>query len=372
MSTPAVRARDLGLPFRGTPGPLNAITDVPGVLVGMTTIIAGYGPLEPGQGPVRTGVTAILPRGRQKPLQGVWAGTFRFNGNGEMTGVHWIEDGGYFVGPVCLTNTHAVGVAHHAAVRWMIDTYPEEFQKHIWAMPVVAETYDGVLNDINGQHLTPEHVLQALDRASGGPVLEGNHGGGTGMVAYGFKGGTGTASRQVSPSGIPGTVGVLVQANHGSREWLEIFGQRWVDRTAAPPVFEEERGSIIVVIATDLPLLPHQLKRVARRAALGIGRHGTVGGNSSGDLFLAFSTANPPPLPNRANGLMNLAVLPDDASDPIYEAVVQGVEEAVLNAMTAAESMPSINPPGLVEAIPHHVLRDIAKRLTIREDAPTQ
>ncbi len=364
------RARDLGLPFRGTPGPLNAITDVPGVLVGMTTLITGDGALIPGQGPVRTGVTGILPRGRQRPLRGVWAGTFRFNGNGEMTGVHWIEDGGYFVGPVCLTNTHSVGIAHHAAVRWMIDTYPEEFQqRHLWAMPVVAETYDGVLNDINGQHLRQEHVLDALHQASAGPVMEGNYGGGTGMIAYGFKGGTGTASRQISPAGMRGTVGVLVQANHGSREWLEIFGMRWEDR-AAPPVFEEDRGSIIVVIATDLPLLPHQLKRVARRAALGIGRHGTVGGNSSGDLFLAFSTANPPPLPNRDNGLITLAVLPDDASDPIYEAVIQCVEEAVLNAMTAAQPMTSINPPGLVEAIPHDVLRDMAKRLKSREDAP--
>lgn len=252
----------------------------------------------------------------------------------------------------------------------MIDTYPEEFQqRHLWAMPVVAETYDGVLNDINGQHLRQEHVLDALRQASAGPVMEGNYGGGTGMIAYGFKGGTGTASRQISPAGMRGTVGVLVQANHGSREWLEIFGMRWEDR-AAPPVFEEDRGSIIVVIATDLPLLPHQLKRVARRAALGIGRHGTVGGNSSGDLFLAFSTANPPPLPNRDNGLINLAVLPDDASDPIYEAVIQCVEEAVLNAMTAAQPMTSINPPGLVEAIPHDVLRDMAKRLKSREDAP--
>ncbi len=365
MST--IRARDLGLPFRGETGPYNAITDVPGVMVGMTTLIEGDGPLTPGRGPVRTGVTAILPRGFEKPLLPVWAGTFRFNGNGEMTGVHWIEDGGYFAGPICLTNTHSVGIAHHAAIRWMIQTYPEDFLPvHQWAMPVIAETYDGVLNDINGQHLTESHVLSALMGARSGPVPEGSTGGGTGMIAYGYKAGTGTASRRIAAGSSAYTVGVLVQANHGARQWLEVLG---VPYGAEDTPETMDRGSIIVVIATDIPMMPHQLKRVARRATLGIGRHGTVGGNSSGDLFLAFTTKNPPPMP--ASGAEDIIVraLNDNSFDPVYEAVVQCVEEAVLNAMVQAGPMVAAKPEGRqIPAISHERLRAIARVLRDRSN----
>lgn len=358
-----VRARDLGLPFRGQPGTFNAITDVPGVLVGLTTLIHGEGPLVVGEGPVRTGITAILPRGYHTPLSPVWAGTFRFNGNGEMTGVHWIEDGGYFAGPICLTNTHSVGIAHHAAVQWMIRQYPDDFlPQHQWAMPVVAETYDGVLNDINGQHIQAPHVLAALNQAHSGPVPEGSVGGGTGMIAYGFKAGTGTASRQVSIAGEGFHVGVLVQANHGARPWFSVGGVPWVG--GPQPAVDHDMGSIIVIIATDIPMMPHQLKRVARRATIGMGRNGTVGGNSSGDLFLAFSTAMGPPLPADDTPFVSLRALADPQFDAVYEAVADSVEEAVLNAMVAALPMQAVKPDGVwVEAISHEQLRALARRL---------
>lgn len=327
------RARDLGLDVPGIPGPLNAITDIPGVEVGVTTLIAGQGPLVVGKGPVRTGVTAILPRGHDDRLIPVWAGIHALNGNGEMTGSHWIRDGGYFLGPILITNTHSVGMAHHAATGWMIEHYPEIKAEHVWAMPVVAETYDGVLNDINGRHLSEEHVRAALDCARGGPVPEGAVGGGTGMIAYEFKGGTGTASRRVGEY----TVGVLVQANHGIRDWLTVFGTHVGPHLRDDLLSERERGSIIVVVGTDAPMMPHQIQRLARRAGIGIGRNGTPGGNNSGDIFLAFSTANPQPMAHRAPLMLGLGMLNDEYLDPIYQAAVESVEEAVVNAMLAAE-----------------------------------
>jgi D-aminopeptidase len=355
------RGRELGLPFRGTPGPLNAITDVPGVLVGLTTLIEGEGPLVPGRGPVRTGVTAILPRGREPAWRPVWAGFHAFNGNGEMTGVHWIREGGWLAGPILLTNTHAVGIAHHAAVRWMLRTHAAAFaEAHRWAMPVVAETYDGVLNDINGLHLAEDHVLQALDRADGGPVAEGSSGGGTGMIAYEFKAGTGSASRRVGAGGLEGVVGVLVQANHGRRPQLQVLGVPIGEHLVEDRLFGPEAGSIVVVVATDLPLLPHQLARLARRAGLGMARGGTTGGNGSGDLFLAFSTAGGPEL-GAASG--SHGALGDGALDPLFAAVVEAVEEAVVNALLAAEPMRALRPAGrLVPALPADRLLALMRR----------
>lgn len=355
----APRARDIGLPLPGTPGPHNAITDVPGVLVGSTTLRADAGSATP---QVRTGVTAILPRGFLEEPQPVWAGVHALNGNGEMTGTHWIRDGGYFVGPILLTNTHSVGIAHHAAVRWMVDQYRTAWNAtHLWAMPVVAETYDGVLNDINGQHVTAEHVQAAIATAAGGPVAEGNVGGGTGMICYEFKGGTGTASRRVEAAGRTWTMAALVQANHGIRPWLTVCGRRvgealTEDRMPDQPA---ERGSIIVILATDAPMLPHQLNRLARRGGLGIARNGSPGGNNSGDIFLAFSTANPGPLPQLDGPLRHMEMLSDEVFDPFYLAAVEAVEEAVLNAMLAAEDTPIFRPRdgGVCRALASRVLQ---------------
>ena len=335
-------ARKLGWKLQGRPGPGNAITDVKGVLVGTTTLN------EP-EGRVRTGVTAILPLGHAREPRIVHAGIHALNGNGEMTGAHWIRDAGYFFGPICITNTHGVGVAHHAAVKWMIAHYAQAFREHhLWAMPVVAETYDGVLNDINGQHLREEHVLAALDGAKAGPVAEGNAGGGTGMICYEFKGGTGTASRLVALAGREYTIGVLVQANHGRRDWLTVLGEPVGRQLTGDRLLEREQGSIIVVVATDAPLRPDQLDRLARRGAIGIGRSGTPGGNSSGDIFLAFSTANARPLPQLDAPLQTLSHLNDEILDPAYEAVVEVTDEAILNAMLAAEDMTTLKPPGRV------------------------
>ncbi len=335
------RARELGLPLQGEPGPHNAITDVPGVEVGYRTIRR-----EEEQPAVRTGVTAILPFGKGGPLRPAWAGSFALNGNGEMTGLHWVKDGGYFVGPVCLTNTHSVGIVHHAAVRYMIDTYRGAFTSdHLWALPVVAETYDGVLSDVLGQRVTEEDALSAIAAARGGRVAEGSVGGGTGMICYGYKGGSGTSSRRVRTGGVEGVVGAFVQANFGRPDLLTVCGVP-VGRLLAPGGAEPEMGSVIGVVATDLPMLPHQLGRVARRAALGIARTGSSGGNSSGDLFLAFSTANPSPLPRSGEDVLQFAALNDERFDPVYEAVCQAVEEAVLNALLAGEAMTAVRPAG--------------------------
>ncbi|MBL0371437.1 P1 family peptidase [Rhizobium sp. KVB221] len=337
----AKRARDYDVPFSGNTGPLNAITDVEGIHVGFSTIREET-PRPGRKRPVRTGVTAIVPHAQSDVPVPVFAGVHRFNGNGEMTGSHWIEDGGYFLGPVLITNTHGVGMAHHGAVEWMLQRYASTYDSDdfLWIMPVVAETYDGVLNDINGQHVTVQHAHEALNSAASGPVAEGNVGGGTGMITYGFKGGTGTASRVVEINGKRHVIGALVQANHGQREWLTIsgvpVGPEMMDKSPASQM--QERGSIIVVIATDLPLAPHQLTRLARRGAIGIGRNGTVGGNNSGDIFLAFSTANALPMRHKAAQVLSIDMVNDDILDPVYQAAIESVEEAVINAMFAAET----------------------------------
>jgi len=368
MTTPRPRARDLGIPFDGEPGPLNAITDIAGIEVGFTTLIEGEGPVVPGKGPIRTGVTALLPRGKLGPPRAVFAGHFGFNGNGEMTGTHWIEDAGVFLGPVILTNTHSVGIAHHAACKWMVSAYPEFFiDGHGWAMPVVAETYDGMANDIVGHHVTEDHVRAAIEGATSGPVAEGNVGGGTGMMTYEFKGGTGTASRIARVGEESWTVAALVQSNFGARQDLVIrgrpVGRMLPDDAPLTDIRRPETGSIIVVIATDAPLLPHQLKRVAKRGALGIGRTGTVGGHSSGDIMLAFSTANRDelvPTGGPQPPMRSFEALDDRFLDSIYRPAVEAVEEAVINAMVAAETMTLVKPAGRQwTAIDHGFLREL-------------
>src|SRR6267378_1587913 len=347
------RARDLGVPFDGTPGPLNAITDVAGVTVGHATIIKGEGKLVVGQGPVRTGVTAIFPRGATNgdPVFGGW---FTLNGNGEMTGTTWLEESGFLAGPVMITNTHSVGIVRDAVIEWLVRK-GFEFD---WSLPIVAETWDGSLNDINGFHVTKEHAFAALDSARGGPVPEGNVGGGTGMICNQFKGGIGTASRRLPADRGGYTIGVLVQCNYGSRARLSIagvpVGQEIPDLLPTRDTMPTARGSIIIVIATDAPLLPHQLKRVAKRASLGVGRLGGTGGNPSGDIFVAFSTANPGAARPDAN--VSVTMLPNERIDPLFAATIQATEEAIVNAMVAAETMTGIN--GMrVYALPHDRLR---------------
>ncbi len=335
-----MRARDLGLPFPGTPGPLNAITDVAGVSVGTKTL------LDPARH-MRTGVTAIIPRmdaGRPEPVR---AGQATLNGNGEMTGTHWINDGGYFLGPVLITNTHGIGACHTGATRWMIDRYAAHFRDTIaWAMPVVAETYDGILNDINAMFVQPEDAVDALNSATSGRVAEGAVGGGTGMIAYEFKAGTGTASRRVELGGETYTVGVLVQANHGKRPWFNVLGQPVGRLMPFEGLVPRETGSIIVVIATDAPLSTISLRHLARRAGLGLGRGGTPGGNSSGDIFLAFSTAPFGPMPQQAGPLIQRSELNAELLDPIYLAAVEAVEESVVNAIVAGTDTPTFRFPG--------------------------
>jgi len=348
-----IRARDLGVPFDGTPGPLNAITDVAGVTVGHATIISGQGKLVVGQGPVRTGVTAVFPRGATNgdPVFGGW---FTLNGNGEMTGTTWLEESGFLAGPVMITNTHSVGVVRDAVIEWLVKK-GFEFD---WSLPVVAETWDGSLNDINGFHVTKQHTFAALDSARGGPVTEGNVGGGTGMICNQFKGGIGTASRRLPQARGGYTVGVLVQCNYGLRARLSIagvpIGQEIPDLLPTRDTIPTERGSIIIVIATDAPLLPHQLKRIAKRASLGVGRLGGTGGNTSGDIFVAFSTANPGAAKPDAN--VSVTMLPNERISPLFEATIQATEEAIVNAMVAAQTMTGAD--GLrVYALPHDRLR---------------
>jgi len=358
-----VRARDLGIPFAGTPGPLNAITDVNGVEVGHTTLIRGVGRLIVGQGPVRTGVTAILPRGKE--YAPVFAGWFALNGNGEMTGTTWVDESGFLEGPIMITNTHSVGIVRDAVIAWQADNeyFDPVFRNMWWSLPVVAETYDGFMSDINGFHVTKEHVFSALDSAKGGPVPEGNVGGGTGMMCHGFKGGIGTASRELSMKARSYTLGVLVQANYGLREHLMIAGVP-VGREIADlmPDFKSGRpdtGSIIVVVATDAPLLPHQLKRIARRVPLGIAKVGGVGDNGSGDIFIAFSTANPGAA--QRSGIAQLQMLPNDMITPLFEATVQATEEAIVNALVTAETMTGIN-GNTIHALPTDRLKTILRR----------
>ena len=361
----APRARDLGVPFDGTPGPLNAITDVAGVLVGQTTLISGDGPLVVGKGPVRTGVTAILPRGADSIARFSFAGWFSENGNGEMTGTTWIEESGFLEGPVMITNTHSVGVVRDAVVAWRVARGPADARGSLWSLPVVAETWDGELNDINGFHVKQEHVFQALDSARAGPVEEGNVGGGTGMICNGYKGGIGTSSRKLSDKDGGYTIGVLVQCNYGTRLNLRIAGipvGREIpndDLRSSLPQDIVERGSIIVVVATDAPLLPHQLKRLARRVSLGLGRTGSIAGNGSGDIFVAFSTANPDA--NALDHVVELRMVPNDSLNPIFAATVQATEEAVVNAMVAARDMTGIDGHH-INALPHDRLREVLRK----------
>jgi L-aminopeptidase/D-esterase-like protein len=373
------RARDLGVPFDGTPGPLNAITDVAGVLVGQVTLISGSGPLVVGQGPVRTGVTAILPRGRASG-DPVMAGWFTLNGNGEMTGTTWVEESGFLRGPVLITNTHSVGVVRDAVIEWLVRR-DRDLSAYDWSLPIVAETWDGTLNDINGFHVKRDHVFAALDSARDGPLAEGNVGGGTGMVCHRFKGGIGTASRRITIEDQSYTVGVLVQCNYGARAQLRVAGVPvgteipdqlpcYATRGTLPRgerfprcagvgsgergAGGSEQGSIIVVVATDAPLLPHQLKRVAKRVTLGIARMGGIGGDSSGDIFIAFSSANPGAA--ATTGHPSATYVPNEEINPIFEATAQATEESIVNALVAAQTMTGANDVR-VTALPHDRLR---------------
>ncbi|HEY3973197.1 MAG TPA: P1 family peptidase [Candidatus Sulfotelmatobacter sp.] len=352
------RARDLGVPFDGTPGPNNAITDVRGVEVGNTTLISGEGKLEVGKGPVRTGVTAIHPRGKGSN-DAVFAAWFTLNGNGEMTGTTWVEDSGFLNGPVMITNTHSVGVVRDAVIAWKVRHGTPDMEGYWWSLPVVAETWDGDLNDINGFHVKPEDAFHALDTAHSGPVEEGNVGGGTGMICNEFKGGIGTSSRILDGKSGGYTVGVLVQCNYGAREQLRIAGVNVGREIPEHAGRQQDIGSIIVVVATDAPLIPTQLKRIARKVSLGLGRDGSYSGDGSGDIFIAFSTANPGAVGTK--GLRQLTMLPNDSLNPIFLATVQATEEAVVNAMVAAETMTGINNHTVV-ALPHDRLREVLKK----------
>jgi D-aminopeptidase len=359
------RARDLGVPFDGTPGPLNAITDVAGVTVGHTTLISGAGKLEVGKGPVRTGVTAVFPRGKEVNDTGVFAGWWSLNGNGEMTGTTWVEESGILTGPVMITNTHSVGVVRDAVIQWTVAHRKVGPDDDWWSLPVVAETWDGYLNDINGFHVKAEDAFHAIDSSHGGSVEEGAVGGGTGMVCNGFKGGIGTSSRRLSEKDGGYTVGVLVQCNYGSRQNFRVAGipvGREIpsdDPYAFAPDDITERGSIIVIVATDAPLLPHQLKRLARRVSLGLGRNGSISGNGSGDIFIAFSTANTGGA--AVDRVVDLKMLPNDKLNPVFAATVEATEESIINAMVAAASMTGIDNHRVI-ALPHDQLRAILKK----------
>ncbi|HEV7612944.1 MAG TPA: P1 family peptidase [Steroidobacteraceae bacterium] len=359
------RARELGVPFDGTPGPFNAITDVAGVTVGHTTLISGSGRLQLGHGPVRTGVTAVLPRGRDSIANPVFAAWFAQNGNGEMTGTAWVEESGFLEGPVMITNTHSVGVVRDAVIQWRVAKAGADATGFYWSLPVVAETWDGWLNDINGFHVKPEHAMHALDSARTGAVEEGSVGGGTGMICNGYKGGIGSSSRVLNAKDGGYTVGVLVQCNYGTRDNLRIAGVSVGREIPAPepyvfmPSDIAERGSIIVVVATDAPLLAHQLKRLARRVTLALGRNGSISGNDSGDIFIAFSTANSGAA--AAARVVDLKMLPNDALDPVFRATVEATEEAIVNALVAAQDMTGIDDHRVI-ALPHAALRAVLKK----------
>ena len=361
----SIRARDLGVPFEGAPGQFNAITDVAGVEVGYTTLISGQGKLVAGKGPVRTGVTAIIPRGHDSLNDPVYAGVFSLNGNGEMTGTAWIEESGFLEGPVVITNTHSVGVARDAVIAWRIKHGAADSSGYWWSLPVVAETWDGWLNDVNGFHVKPEHVFHSLDSAHGGAIEEGSVGGGTGMICYEFKGGSGTASRKIdikAGKDKPArtyTVGVFVQANFGRRPLLTIAGVP-VGKEIPGSAYGEETGSCITVVATDAPLLPNQLKRLARRVSLGLARTGTISGNGSGDLFIAFSTANPN-VEAADDVTHNVQTIPNDLMDPIFAGVVQATEEAIVNALIDNRSMTGRDNHH-VDALPHDRLRELLQK----------
>jgi L-aminopeptidase/D-esterase-like protein len=367
-----IRARDLGIPFDGTPGKFNAITDVAGVEVGYTTLISGEGKLEVGKGPVRTGVTAIMPRGRAAMNDPVFAGYFALNGNGEMTGTAWVEESGFLEGPIILTNTHSVGVARDAVIAWRLAHGGPDPEGFAWSLPVVAETWDGWLNDIDGFHVKPEDVAHAIETAHGGAIEEGSVGGGTGMICYEFKGGIGTSSRVVPLAALsqPGsekspqfyTVGVIVQANCGRRPQLTIAGVP-VGKDIPGAVYKKETGSIIIVVATDAPLLPHQLKRLARRTSLGLARTGSVSGNGSGDLFLAFSTANPHAA-DAEQQVHSTEMMPNDLMDPIFTATVEATEEAIINALVDNHDMIGRD-NHKVDALSHDRVRELLRERNI-------
>ena len=355
------RARQLGIPLEGTPGPLNAITDVPGLEVGHRTLISGTS--------VRTGVTAVWPRGKASN-DPVFGGYFSQNGNGDMTGTHWLEESGFLDGPVLITNTHSVGVVRDAYLAWLVKNKRKPgtnvFGGGFYTYPVVAETYDGFLNDINGFHVKPDDVAAALDSAVPGPVPEGNVGGGTGMVCYGFKGGIGTSSRKLTVAQGAYTIGVLVQCNCGSRNQLRVGGLPVGPELAANrPVaslghpYQEDTGSIIIVVATDAPLLPHQAKRLARRATMGLARTGSTSGNGSGDIFIAFSTGSPNAA--AATQAASVTMMPNDRLNSVFEAAVQATEEAIINAMVGAETMTGVDGHS-VTALPHDRLREVLKK----------
>lgn len=349
------RARGLGLVVEGTPGHWNAITDVPGVAVGYATLIEGQGPLVVGKGPVRTGVTAILPRPVEEVQTPVFAGFHSFNGNGELTGVHYIAEAGKFALPVTITNTHSCGLTRDATIRWAVRRFAGRFDED-FVLPVAAETYDGFLNDINGFHVAEGHVFSAIDGAAAGPVEEGSVGGGTGMKCFGFKAGSGTASRRVPYGGQAFTVGVFVQANFGARGDLTVLGRRiggaFDDLPVQHTTPDRDLSSIIAVIATDAPFLPHQLRRIAQRATVGVARMGGFGRHGSGDIFLAFSTANRALMGDPAERILAADWVPDEHIDAFFEAAAQGVEEAILNAMIANADMEGRD-GNFVPAIPH-------------------
>lgn len=354
QSCSEIRARDLGLFIESTCGAENAITDVPGINVGYSTI------KDPDSG-VFTGVTAILPRPKGSLLNPVSAGVFSLNGNGEMTGTHWIEESGWFIGPVVITNTFSLGICHHATVRWMLQQHPEFLTDGAWYLPVIAETYDGWLNDIAQLAVTEKHVLSALESAKSGPIEEGSVGGGTGMIAYEYKAGTGTSSRLVTLDDKTYTLGVLVQANHGLRPWLRIDGMKLDENEKSKRIFSTERGSIIVIVSTDAPLLPHQLKRIARRASIGVGRGGTPSSNNSGDIFLAFTTANDPgPLPEKS--ISKSDFLSNDLMDHLFIAAIDCIEEAILNSMLAAKPFKGKNGREVEALTPEVVTKMINQR----------
>lgn len=354
------RARDLGIPFEGVPGSLNAITDIAGVTVGFKSIIEDL----PDGTAVRTGVTAILPRGDVSNDQPVFGGWFSLNGNGEMTGTTWVEESGFIEGPVMITNTHSVGAVHEGTIKWRYEHGAADSSGYWWSLPVVAETWDGYLNDINGFHVRPEHAFAALDAAKGGAVAEGNVGGGTAMICFEYKCGTGTSSRVTEAAGNEYTVGVLVQANFGSRDHLLVAGvpvgkflrDNMVYSDEEPAV--DETGSIIIVVGTDAPLMPHQLKRLTRRAALGLSRTGSFAGNGSGDIFIAFSTANEEA--NQARSDISLDTISNEDMNPLFIATIQAVEEAITNALVAGREMTG-NRGNTVSAIDHERLRSILR-----------
>ena len=363
----APRARDLGIPFEGTPGSLNAITDIEGVTVGFETIIEDL----PGNKAVRSGVTAILPRGKDTNANPVFGGWFSLNGNGEMTGTTWVEESGFIEGPIMITNTHSVGAVHEGTIKWRFENGAADSSGYWWSLPVIAETWDGYLNDINGFHVRPEHAAAAIEAAASGPVAEGNVGGGTAMNCFEFKCGTGTSSRVTEVAGEKYTVGVLVQANFGSRDNLIVAGVPVGKHLRDEMVFSSTItdfagiGSIIIVVGTDAPLLPHQLKRLTRRAALGLSRTGSIASNGSGDIFIAFSTGNDDV--HQSSSGSGIESVPNEEIVPLFEATVQATEEAITNALIAGRTMTG-NRGNTVTSIDHEQLKELLREYNRLEE----